>query len=91
MGSVIAELLANKDTLSQSLLEGRVLGGWNEVVGVFLADATQKITFRDGVLLVTFNSSAAASSFFANRTEIRDKLNAIAGKTIVKFIQVAIG
>lgn len=86
--TLINRILSNDTAMSKGLLEARALGAWREVVGQNMADATIKITLREGRLYVMFNSAAARSEFFMRRLEIRQKLNHIAGDNVVKFIDV---
>ncbi len=81
-------MVANNSAFTQGMLEAKALGAWREVVGPLLAEATQKITLREGRMYVTFASAAARSEFFARRVEIRRRLNEIAGCQVVTFISV---
>ena len=88
IGSLIERMVADNRAFTQGMLEAKALGAWREAAGPLLAEATQKITLRDGRLYVTFASAAARSEFFARRMEIRRRLNEIAGSPVVTFISV---
>lgn len=81
--------IVDSDSVAQkALLESRALAAWREVVGVAMAEATQKITLRDGRLFVVFSSAAARNEFFLRRFSIRYAINDKVGANVVKFIVV---
>lgn len=88
IGEIISNIISNDSVAQQGLLEARALGYWREVAGDHLAEATQKITLRDGRLYVVFSSSAARNDFFLRRTEIKNGINQKVGVNVVKYISV---
>ncbi|MFI3268083.1 MAG: DUF721 domain-containing protein [Rikenellaceae bacterium] len=89
VGSVIRKIMNDSTSFSKGMLEAKVMNAWYEVVGKNLSDATQKLTLRDGKLYVSFNSASARNEFFARRSDIKYRLNGIAGKLVVRFIVVS--
>ncbi len=88
IGSIMKQIVANDDVAQKAILESRALSAWREVVGATMAEATQKLTLRDGKLYVVFSSSAARNDFFLRRVSIRHAINDKAGANVVKFIHV---
>ncbi|MEG1650002.1 MAG: DUF721 domain-containing protein [Rikenellaceae bacterium] len=88
IGDLITQIISSDKVAQQGLLEARALGYWREVVGDSLAEATQKITLRDGRIYVVFSSSSARNEFFLRRTEIKNGINEKVGVKVVKFISV---
>ena len=91
LGSLLKELLSDKQTFSKGLMEGRVMNSWRDVVGSSIANATSKFTLRDGVIYVSLSSAAAAAELFARRMQVMSSLNSVAGQKMVRFIHISLG
>lgn len=67
----------------QKLKEIRLLNHWDDVVGKHIANATNDIYIRKGVLYVHIRSSIVKSELWMIRTQIVLKLNQIAEENIL--------
>lgn len=69
------------------ILERQVIGKWKQIVGPQIAASTRADSIREGVLFVCCKSSMWSNELVLHKTEIMKKLNATAGKNIVKDIR----
>jgi predicted nucleic acid-binding Zn ribbon protein len=72
--------------MDDKMLETRVLSQWKSLMGEAVAVRTKAIYIRDQILYLTINSSVVRDELSQEKSEIIDKLNACAGKMIVKEI-----
>lgn len=73
--------------IRQKVLEQQTVGRWAEVVGSNIAAASMADKIREGVLFVCCKSSTWANELSFHKEHIIKKLNAAAGKKIVKDIR----
>lgn len=64
----------------------KVLAKWPEVMGEAVAKRTEKIYLKNGVLHLEINSSVMRDELFQQKTEIKNKLNALAGYEMVSEV-----
>lgn len=72
--------------LDDKMLETQVLSKWKEIMGEAVAVRTKEMYIRDQTLYLTINSSVVRDELSQEKSEIINKLNACAGKTLVKEI-----
>ncbi len=61
--------------LTQGSIEGRALELWGEVVGEYVAEATEDVYIRYGVIYVHFKSPSVRSDVATRRLYIVSELN----------------
>jgi len=72
--------------LGGKLSEVSVLNSWEEIVGKAISSRTTKIFIKDHVLHVHLSSSVVRNELLMLREALREKLNAKAGKEVIKDI-----
>ncbi len=72
--------------LEEKLQETRVLGYWDEMLGLTVARVTRKKYIYNRKLFVQLDSSIVRQQLFMLRTEIVEKLNQQAGGKVIDEI-----
>ncbi|HLP72795.1 MAG TPA: DUF721 domain-containing protein [Bacteroidales bacterium] len=72
--------------IGDRLSEASVLNSWNEIVGKAISSRTTRIYIRDHVLYVHLSSSVVRNELLMLRQALMEKINAKAGKAIIKEI-----
>lgn len=85
IGEALAEFFA-KRKLSQGSIEGRAVELWAEVVGDFVAEATEDVYIRSGVIYVHFSSPSIRADVMTRRNFIVSELNERLGSRAVRAI-----
>ena len=73
--------------ISRPLSQYSVLTSWQEIVGEQIARVTKAERIEDGVLLVRVSTAPWRAELSLRRGEILEKLNAVAGRGIVREIR----
>jgi len=73
--------------ISRPLGQYSVLTSWEEIVGEQIARVTRAERIEDGVLLVRVATAPWRAELSLRRGEILEKVNAVAGKGIVREIR----
>lgn len=87
IGELLADFIHGSD-LEQPLLERKVVALWPELLGPTIAQMTEEIQVKNGVLLVHIHSAALKAQLFDIRHELVRKLNEAAGAQVLKDIRV---
>jgi hypothetical protein len=77
--------------MAVKLEENAALKFWPKAVGKQIAAQTQPDIFRNGTLFVKTTSSVWVQQLHFIKEEIRQKLNALAGKEAIKEIRFSVG
>ncbi|MEN6620580.1 MAG: DUF721 domain-containing protein [Smithella sp.] len=77
--------------MGAKLEENAVLKFWPKAVGKQIALQTQPDILRNGTLFVKTTSSVWVQQLHFMKKEIREKLNELAGKVVIKEIRFSIG
>lgn len=85
LGEIIDELLRHYN-LRDRWASARVVHSWERVVGSYIASHTTDIHMQHGVLFVFLDSDALRNELLYAKTLLMNKLNEIAGDTIVEDI-----
>lgn len=83
---VIQELI-QKFALTNKLQEVKLQEAWYKLVGQIIAKQTEKITFKEGVLVIYLSSSVLKEEFSFAKSKIIRKLNNAVNEELVKEIQ----
>lgn len=86
LGSVLAAL-ARGWGMEDPLETARLFAGWEQVVGSCVAARCRPTSLRGGVLKVRTESAIWASEFRYLAPEVIKKINAAAGKSLVKEVK----
>jgi len=73
--------------IGRTLAEYDVLTSWERLVGEQIAKVTSPERFENGVLFIAVVSAPWRAELSLRRLEIKEKINARAGKNIVKDIR----
>ncbi len=73
--------------IRNKIIEQQTISRWAEVVGPNIAGASMADKIHEGVLFVCCKSSTWANELSYHKEHIKKKLNAAAGKTVVKDIR----
>lgn len=74
--------------LEDQLNEGRVCMVWQKSMGPFVNNRTEKVSFREGILMVYLSSAPLRSELSMAKTAIIHKLNDELGSVIVKDLEL---
>jgi predicted nucleic acid-binding Zn ribbon protein len=74
--------------LGEKLSEVGVINSWEEIVGKAISSRTTKIFIKDHILHVHLNSSVVRNELLMLRENIIEKLNAKAGREVIKDIRL---
>lgn len=77
--------------MAAKLEENSVLKFWPKAVGKQIALQTKPDCLRNGTLFVKTTSSVWVQQLHFMKEEIRDKLNELAGKVVIKDIRFSVG
>ena len=77
--------------MAAKLEENAVLKLWAKAVGKKIAVQTQPDSLRNGTLFVKTTSSVWVQQLHFMKEEIRQKLNELAGKDVIKEIRLTVG
>ncbi|MDC3352035.1 DUF721 domain-containing protein [Crocinitomicaceae bacterium] len=72
--------------MDDKMVETGVLSKWKEIIGDSVAVRTKEIYIKDKTLYLSINSSVVREELVQKKSEIINKLNACAGRTIVNKI-----
>lgn len=70
----------------QKLVENRLIGNWEKVLGSGIANATGKIYISNRTLFVHVNSSVMRHELLMIRSQIQDALNKSVGSEVIDNI-----
>lgn len=87
VGDILGDYFRNRP-LAAGLAEGRAVEVWREVVGDYVAQYTEDVYIRAGVVHVTFSSAAVRSEIYIRRRYIIDRMNEALGGKFVKAIRL---
>jgi len=73
--------------IDRPLAEYGILTGWAELVGEQIAKVSAAQRIENGVLIVAVSSAPWRAELTMRRNEIKEKINARAGKNIVRDIR----
>ncbi|MFZ2398172.1 MAG: DUF721 domain-containing protein [Smithella sp.] len=90
IGEVLFSALKKKG-LNLKIEENALLKLWPKAVGPQIASKTQPDCLRGGILFVKTISSVWVQQLHFMKEEIRDKLNKLAGKNVIKEIRFLVG
>ena len=90
IGEILSASLKKKG-LGAKLEENTLMKLWPEAVGEQIASQTQPDRWRAGTLFVKTTSSIWVQQLHFMKEDIRNKLNELAGKTVVREILFTIG
>ncbi len=86
LGEAVKEFL-KEHSLDDKLLQHAIRNRWEELTGKRISVYTKNIYFtKDGHLIIEFISDAARHEASFIKSELREKLNAFAGKELIKEI-----
>lgn len=74
--------------LRSAVNEGRAVEIWAEIVGEYVANYTEDVYIRAGILYVTFSSAAVRSEIHIRRRYYVTKLNEKLGAKVVRNIVI---
>lgn len=77
--------------MAAKLEENAVLKFWPQAVGRQISSQTQPDSLRNGMLFIKTTSSVWVQQLHFMKEEIREKLNELAGKDVIKDIRFSIG
>lgn len=88
MKAVLEKMLINLGW-DRGMSEGRVLAEWEQIVGPAIAAHSHIVSFEDGVLVISADSSAWASQLRMLGPQIITKIHQQVGSQVVSEIKVA--
>jgi hypothetical protein len=86
--SDVLSMVLKKYHLHDKLEEIRLYEAWEEVMGKTVAQCTESIRLKNGILSISLNSPALRTELTMARTRIILRLNAMMGKELVKDIRI---
>ncbi len=90
-GVAIKEVLRSlfKDLgVEDKIDEQRIVAGWKDILGPFIANRTGKIYLKKDVLFVQVHSAALKNELMIAKSKVIEKLNDYLGKVIIKDLVV---
>ena len=78
--------LVNHYRCNDHLTESKIVGMWEDVVGRMIATHTITLFFKNGILTVRLDSSIIRQELSYNKHSLIEKINKLAGDTVVKDI-----
>lgn len=72
--------------IGDKLGEASVLNSWNEIVGKAISSRTTRIYIKDHTLFVHLSSSVVRNELLMLRQALIERINARAGKAVIKEI-----
>jgi len=85
LGEVIKEYLQEAN-IEKKLKEVELINSWEEIVGKPVANRTEKISIKEGKLIVYLKSSVVRNELFMMREKLLEELNKRAGEKLIKEI-----
>lgn len=85
LGEVIKEYLQEVN-IEKKLKEVELINSWEEIVGKPVANRTEKISIKEGKLIVYLKSSVVRNELFMMREKLLEELNKRAGEELIKEI-----
>jgi len=86
IGDVI-DLWLHQNGLSGRYHEFKLLQSWSKLLGPVIANRTEDIFIRDGILHVKLASASLRNELTYSKTKLIDLLNEEAGKQVIHDIQ----
>lgn len=86
LGDIVLHCLRN-DGLETPLLQKRLIGSWEKVVGPAVSKYTGERFIKNQTLFVKILNPALRNDLAMMRGELRDKLNAEVGSTVITEIR----
>lgn len=87
VGELLGEFFRER-ALGPASMEGRAVELWAEAAGRYVARCTEDVYIRNGVLYVSFSSSAVRAEVFMRRKQLAAQINALLHAKIVRNIVV---
>lgn len=87
VGQLLGDFLSER-AMGPATMEGRAVELWAEVVGDYVAQHTEDVYIRKGVLYVNFSSAAVRTEIFMRRNMIVAQINAKIRAKVVRTIVV---
>lgn len=87
LGSLLRDFLKTYD-IENKLNEIRLIDSWPEVVGMQIAQKTEKLAVKNRVLFVYLKSSIAKAELLRIRETLPDALNKKAGTKVIDDIVI---
>jgi hypothetical protein len=72
--------------LGDKLMEVGLIDSWEKMVGKAISSRTSKVYIKDGILYVHLKSSVVRNELMMIREPLKEQLNTVAGKDIIKEI-----
>ena len=84
----VIDRLLKQYNLDTKFNEHEIIAHWNKMLGQMIANKTRQISFRDGVLYVSLESSVIRKELHFAKEKLIANLNESLGKEIIKEIQL---
>lgn len=88
VGELINKHVKSTDPFINGMKEDTIMRSWQEVVGVNIAEFTNRLYIRDNKLYVGFSSPVVRSEFFLIRKNVLYRLNGKVGEKFLTLIVV---
>lgn len=87
LGEALSQFFAGR-RLRQGVAEGAALDLWADVVGSYVAAATEDVYIRAGVIYVRFSSASVRATVITQRNYIVSQINERLGARTVRSIVI---
>ncbi len=87
VGELLRDFLEHR-SLGKATLEGQAVELWAEVAGTYVANCTEDVYIRQGILYVHFSSAAVRSEIFMRRRSLVEQINTHLRTRVVRQIVV---
>ena len=88
IGELWSGFVGEHPRMSERLCEARGPDAWQKLLGAPVMSLTRSLEMKNGILHVAMTSSVARQEIFMRREELRQRLNAELGMTVIKSIIV---
>ncbi len=76
----------NKNQFDSKLKERSIINSWESIIGKSVANATDRIYIKDGVMFVYFKSAVVRNEIMMIRSALLEKINEAAGENFIRGI-----
>jgi len=86
LGEIIEEFMEENSFIKTKIAEQRAVSAWSELLGSGVSKYTKSVYLKRNVLHVHLVSSVLRAELQMNKPQLIEKLNEVAGMTVVKDI-----
>ena len=87
LGDAIQRILTEKKLMT-GVHAQRIKNSWQQIMGEMVAKHTQKISFLNGKLYITVDSSVLKNELYYSRKKIKEVFNSELGEEVIKEVVI---